>query len=135
MSRLLVVFLFIIVSRLSFYSSLSAGRLYIHHCQQVVIVFITVSRSSLYSYLSAGCHYNHHCQQQGCRKSKIGWELTKCGCHVRSLELLKKKHICLVFKLIIPTTRVFMHLFGAFRPIWLATFIFVSSFWLVNTYF
>ena len=29
--------------------------------------------------------------KQGCRKSKIGWELTKSGCHVRSLELFKKK--------------------------------------------
>ena len=27
--------------------------------------------------------YSH----QGCRKSKIGWEMTKSGCHVRSLEL------------------------------------------------
>ena len=29
--------------------------------------------------------------KQGSRKSKIGWELTKSGCHVRSPELFKKK--------------------------------------------
>ena len=28
---------------------------------------------------------------QGSRKSKIGWEPNKSGCHVRSPELLKKK--------------------------------------------
>ena len=31
---------------------------------------------------------------QGSRKSKIGWELTKTGCHVRFLELSKKAYIC-----------------------------------------
>ena len=31
--------------------------------------------------------------QQGSRKSKIGWELTKSGCLVRSPELFKKKNI------------------------------------------
>ena len=31
---------------------------------------------------------------QGSKKSKIGWELTKSGCHVRSQELLKKTYIC-----------------------------------------
>ena len=49
---------------------------------------------------------------QGSRKSKIGWELTKNGCLVRSPGLLKKKHKFVVLKLIIPITVVFMHLFG-----------------------
>jgi hypothetical protein len=47
----------------------------------------------------------------------------------------KKKHIFVVFKLIIPIAVVFMHLFGAFKPIWLAISFFGSSFWLVDTYF
>ena len=33
-------------------------------------------------------------QQQGSRKSKIGWELTKNGCHVQSPELSKKPYMC-----------------------------------------
>ena len=41
--------------------------------------------------------------QQGSRKSKICWELTKSSFHVQSSEL--KKNICSV-KLIIPITRV-----------------------------
>ena len=40
-------------------------------------------------------------------KSKIGWELTKNGC-----QDFQKSHICVVFKLIIPITVVFMHLLG-----------------------
>ena len=48
---------------------------------------------------------------------KIGWERAKTGCHVRFLELWGKKHIFVV----IPDTVVFMHLFWAFRPIWMAT--------------
>ena len=47
----------------------------------------------------------------------------------------KKKHIFVVVKLIIPITVVFMHLFWAFRPIWLAISISGSSFWLVDTFF
>ena len=71
---------------------------------------------------------------QGSRKSKIGWELTKNGCHVRSPGL-SKSHIFVVFKLIIPITVVFIHLFGAFTPIWLAFSISGSSFWPVDTSF
>ena len=56
---------------------------------------------------------NPHGQGQGSRKSKIGWELTKSGCHVRSPELFKnKKHIIVGFKQIIPITRVFVHFWG-----------------------
>ena len=77
---------------------------------------------------------NHLHKHQGSRKSKIGWELTKNGCHVRSPGL-SKSHICAVFKLSISITVVFMHLFWAFRPIWLAISIFGSSFWLLDTYF
>ena len=51
------------------------------------------------------------------------------------LQDKKKTHICVVFKLIIPITLVFMHLFWDFRPIWLAISISGSSFWLLNTYF
>ena len=51
------------------------------------------------------------------------------------LQDYKKKHICVVFKLIIPITVVFMHLFWAFRPIWLAISISGISFWLLDTYF
>ena len=36
------------------------------------------------------------------------------------LQDYQKSHICVVFKLIIPITVVFMHLFWAFRLIWLA---------------
>ena len=71
---------------------------------------------------------------QGSRKSKVGWELTKSGWQVWSPEIFKRL-IFVVFKLIIPITRVLMHLFGDYRPIWLATSISVSSFWLVDTYF
>ena len=51
------------------------------------------------------------------------------------LQDYKNKHIFVVFKLIIPITVVFMQLFWAFRPIWLAISISGSSFWLVDTYF
>ena len=70
-------------------------------------------------------------ENQGSRKSKIGWELTKSGCHVRSPEF-KNFHIFVVFKLIISNAIVFMNFWGAFRPIWLATFVPGSSFWLVT---
>ena len=46
------------------------------------------------------------------------------------LQDYQKSHICVVFKLIIPITVVFMHFFWPFRPIWLAISIFGSTFWL-----
>ena len=54
---------------------------------------------------------------------------------MRSPGLFKKTHIFVVFKLIIPITVVFMHLFWAFIPIWLTISISGSSFWLMDTYF
>ena len=51
------------------------------------------------------------------------------------LQNYQKSHIFVVFKLVIPITVVFMHFLLAFRPIWLATSISCSSFWLVDTYF
>ena len=38
-------------------------------------------------------------------------------------DYTKKQHIFVVFKLIIPITMVFMHLFWTLRPIWLAFYI------------
>ena len=52
------------------------------------------------------------------------------------LQDYQESHIFVVFKLIIPITVVFMHVFFCdFRPIWLALFISGSSFWLVDTNF
>ena len=50
------------------------------------------------------------------------------------LQNYKKKTYISSFKLTIPITKVFMHLFWAFRQIWLATSIFASSFRPVDTY-
>ena len=50
-------------------------------------------------------------------------------------RIKKQKHIFVSVKLFIPITVVFMRLFWAFRPIWLATSISGCSFWLVDTYF
>ena len=51
------------------------------------------------------------------------------------LQDYQKGHIFVVFKLIIPITVDFMHLFWAFRPLWLAFSISGSSFRLVDTHF
>ena len=48
---------------------------------------------------------------QGSRKSKIGWELIKCGCYVRSPEL-SKSHTFVLFKLNIPIIMVLCIFFG-----------------------
>ena len=72
--------------------------------------------------------------EQGSNKSKIGWELTNKGCHMRC-QGISKSHIFVVFKLIIPITVVFMHIFWALRQILLAVSISGSLFWLVGTYF
>ena len=45
------------------------------------------------------------------RKSKIGWELIKSGCYVRSQEL-SKIHIFVLFKLNIPIIMVLCIFFG-----------------------
>ena len=37
---------------------------------------------------------NEENEEQGSRKSKIGWELTKNGCHMRCPGLSKKPYIC-----------------------------------------
>ena len=71
---------------------------------------------------------------QGSRKSKIGWELTKNGCHVRSPWLSKQPYIC-SFQTNYPYYHGFYASFLAFRPIWLAFSLPCSSFWLVDTYF
>ena len=60
------------------------------------------------------------------------WPKMAAICGVQDYQ---KSHIFVVFKLIIPITVVFMHLFWAFRPIWLAISISGSSFCLGDTYF
>ena len=58
------------------------------------------------------CYLTHYAQEQGSRKSKIGWELTKNGCHMRCPGFKKKSHIFVVFKLIIPITLVLCIFYG-----------------------
>ena len=48
---------------------------------------------------------------KGSRKSKIGWELIKSGCYVRSPKL-SKSHTLVVFKLNIPITWFLCIFFG-----------------------
>ena len=74
------------------------------------------------------------CRARAPENLKLAGNWPKWGCHVRSPELFKKKTYISSFKLTIPITKVFMHLFWAFRQIWLATSIFASSFRPVDTY-
>ena len=73
------------------------------------------------------------CMTRAPENLKLAGNLPKmaamCG-----LQDYQKSHICVVFKLMIPITVVFMHLFWAFGPIWLSYSISGSSFWLVDTY-
>ena len=72
--------------------------------------------------------------KQGSIKSKIGWELTKNGCHVRSPGL--SKAIFVYFSnLLSPLLWFLCIFFWVFRQIWLAISISDSSFLLLETYF
>ena len=72
------------------------------------------------------------CFDQSFRKSKIGGELTKNGCHIWSQGLSKKRYIC-SFQTNYPYYRGFYASFSGLIPIWLAISISASSFWLVDT--
>ena len=54
-----------------------------------------------------------HTVGQGSKKFKIGWELTKSGCHVKSPELSKESYIC-SFSTYYPFYRGFYAFFGFF---------------------